>query len=104
MNFLTKKISTCLRGKYYSYEGRNIQNYPIIEISEEEQEPFIELAKYMLDLNEKLTISNNASEKQLIEQEILTTDKKIDQLVYDLYNISNDEIKDIEKYLELFKK
>ena len=102
MNFFTKKTSTCLRGKYYSYEGRNIQHYPIIELTPEEQKPFIKLSKYMLELNAKLKTTNAPAEKQLIQQEIIATDKKINEMVYELYNLNEEEIENIEGFLNLF--
>ena len=39
---------------------------------------------------------NKKSEAQTLKSEIEKTDKEIDQLVYELYALSNDEIKIIE--------
>ena len=55
----------------------------------------------MLSLNKKLQEKNlSALEKQKIEQEIQKTDKEIDELVYQLYGITEEEKKIIEESLK----
>ena len=62
------------------------------------QLPFINLADKMLSLNKKLQEigDKNTLEKQKIEQEIKKTDNEIDELVYQLYGITEDERNIIE--------
>ena len=80
MDFYNKKIGTCFRGRFYSYEGRVIKRYPIVELEKNRQQPFIRLADYMLFLN-KIEERRNTG-KELIE----FIDKQIiDSLVYELY-------------------
>ena len=63
----------------------------------ENQKPFIELADKMLSLNEHLKeIKDESAEKAKIEKEIRETDKEIDKLVYELYGLTEEEIKIIE--------
>lgn len=99
MTFLNKKIGKSLRGKYYSYEGRVIGNYPIIELSIQEQYPFIELSDKMLDLNKQLQNVKTPKQKGLLEKQIKVTDKKINQLVYELYDLTDEEIEIVESSL-----
>ena len=65
------------------------------------QLPFINLADKMLSLNKKLQEigDKNTLEKQKIEQEIKKTDNEIDELVYRLYGITEEEKKIIEESL-----
>ena len=72
---------------------------PIKNIPPEKQIPFINLADKMLSLNKKLQEigDKNTLEKQKIEQEIKKTDNEIDELVYQLYGITEEEKKIIEE-------
>ncbi len=97
LDFYNKKIGTCLRGGFYSYEGRVIKRYPIVELDRNKQKPFIDLADKMLSLNERLKeIKGDLGEKARIEKDIKDTDKKIDEVVYGLYGLSDEEIKVVE--------
>ena len=80
MDFYNKKIGTCFRGRFYSYEGRIIKRYPVVESEKNKQQPLIHLCDHMLFLNE--TEELRKSEKELIE----FIDKQIiNSLVYELY-------------------
>jgi hypothetical protein len=50
----------------------------------------------MLSLHKQLYDKNFDSEKEPIERQIKATDKKIDQLVYQLYGLTEEEIKVVE--------
>jgi len=50
----------------------------------------------MLDLNKKLHSANIASEKTM-QRQIDATDRQIDKLVYELYGLTDEEIKIIEE-------
>jgi type I restriction-modification system DNA methylase subunit len=56
----------------------------------------VSLVENMLELNKQLQKVNFDSEKEPIERQIAATDNKIDQLVYRLYNITEEERKLIE--------
>ncbi|MDR2966537.1 MAG: Eco57I restriction-modification methylase domain-containing protein [Methanobacteriaceae archaeon] len=99
MDFLNKKIGKSLRGGFYSFEGRTIKNYPIIKLSTDKQDPFIELADKMNQLNKKIANVKSPHEKKLIEKQILISDKRINDFVYDLYGLNDDEIDIIENEL-----
>ena len=51
----------------------------------------------MLALNKKLAVTNTAHEKTALQRQIDATDNQIDQLVYELYGLTEDEIKIVEK-------
>ncbi len=50
----------------------------------------------MLDLNKQLPNAATPTEKQQLENRIAYTDKKIDELVYELYDLTEEEIKIVE--------
>ena len=57
---------------------------------------FVEAVDRMLELHKKLSGLSFDSEKEPIERQIAATDKKIDELVYKLYGLTEEEIKIVE--------
>lgn len=57
----------------------------------------VSLVEQMLDLNKKLADTKNPDEKTRLQRQITATDSQIDNLVYQLYNLTPDEIKLIEE-------
>jgi hypothetical protein len=56
----------------------------------------VALADKMLELHKQLNKVSFASEKEPIERQIAATDKKIDELVYRLYGLTEEEIRIVE--------
>ena len=50
----------------------------------------------MLDLHKKLHLARTDHEKNLLQRQIDATDQKIDELVYELYGLTEAEIKIVE--------
>ena len=57
----------------------------------------ISLVDKMLDLNKKLSAAKIPDDKTKIQRQIDATDKKIDKLVYELYGLTEEEIKIVEE-------
>ena len=51
----------------------------------------------MLELNKKLPSLKTEHEKTVIQRQINATDRKIDKLVYELYDLTEEEIKIVEE-------
>jgi len=51
----------------------------------------------MLDLHKQLDAANTAHAKTAIQRQIDATDRQIDQLVYKLYGLTEDEIRIVEE-------
>jgi len=70
-------------------------------VSISEQQPIIKLVDKMLSLNKRLNEigDKQTAERKKIEKEIKKTDKEIDDLVYELYGITDEERKVIEEAL-----
>ena len=56
----------------------------------------VSLVDSMLTLHKQLHQTNNPQEKTFLQHQIDATDRQIDQLVYELYGLTEDEIKIVE--------
>jgi restriction endonuclease S subunit len=76
-----------------------LEQVPIYLASKPEQEPIVRLVERMLALNKQLIEMGEAktAERARLEGEIARTDAQIDDAVYALYGISDDEKKIIER-------
>ncbi|HUN53995.1 MAG TPA: N-6 DNA methylase [Smithella sp.] len=80
----------------------DIRNFPIpkIEMSKTldkiQHDNMVQLVEQMLSLNKQLDEAKTAHEQTLLKRQIDTTDKQIDKLVYELYELTPKEIKIVE--------
>ena len=51
----------------------------------------------MLSLHKSLSAAQSPADKQSLSRQIAATDQQIDALVYDLYNLTPDEIKIVQE-------
>ena len=56
----------------------------------------VSLVDNMLDLNKKLAESKIPQTTEMLKRQIEATDKQIDQIVYKLYDLTDEEIKIVE--------
>ena len=56
----------------------------------------VSLVNQMLAMNKKLAEAKTPQAKNMLQRQIETTDKQIDQLVYKLYDLTDEEIKIVE--------
>jgi len=66
------------------------------ESDKDKHNKIISLVEEMLDLNKKLAGAKTPDEKTRIQRQIDTTDSQIDKLVYELYGLTDEEIKIVE--------
>lgn len=57
----------------------------------------VKLVESMLSLNKQLSDANTSHEKTVIQRQIDSTDKRIDRLVYELYDLTDEEIMIVEQ-------
>jgi len=83
----------------------NIQGYPQVLMWQLDQLPIkisdesivlSKLAKQMLDLNKRLQDAKTEHEKEQIKRQIASTDSEIDDKVYKLYGLTDEEIDIVE--------
>ena len=75
--------NTHLSGGYIRYDIPYLKKIPIPKISKEEQQPFIDLVDIVLTKKEK-------------NEDTTAEEKEIDKLVYELYELTEEEIKVVE--------
>ncbi len=103
LDFCLKSISTTLRGGFFRYFTQFIEQLPIRPIDFSDagdkalHDKMVALVEGMLELNKKKHSGALApSQLNRLEREIASTDAEIDELVYDLYGITEEERKIIE--------
>jgi hypothetical protein len=74
---------------------RNLQLEKTVEKSCHDK--IVKIVSAMLDLNNKLHLSETEQDKTVIKRQIDATDCEIDRLVYELYGLTEEEIKIIEE-------
>ena len=77
--------------------GYEVDNFPIPKISVIEQKPFIELANKILAITKDDDYLTNSTKQAKVKE----YEHQIDQLVYKLYGLTEDEIKIVEKHNEI---
>jgi hypothetical protein len=69
---------------------------PVVIPDKSHHDHMVKLVEEMLDLHKKLASAKTPQEKTSLERQIAATDAQIDQLVYDLYSLTPEEIKIVE--------
>jgi type I restriction-modification system DNA methylase subunit len=93
-------IGTTLRGGYVRFWTQFIKNLPVrtIDFSDAADKAFhdkmVLLVQHMLEMHRQS--ARTPQEKERIKSEIESTDRAIDALVYELYGLTEDEIKIVE--------
>jgi len=101
MEFFNRNIGTSLQGGYYSYDPKIIERYPLILSDRDQQQKIISLVNQMLELQKKYhDIKVSGNEKERLEQQIKNVDYEIDEEIYNLYGITEEEKKIIEESLK----
>ena len=91
------------RRTFPKIKGTYLKELPIPAINTADSEHLarhdrmVKLVEGMLSLHERLAAPGTEHEKTVLQRQIETTDRQIDQLVYDLYGLSDDEIRLVEE-------
>ena len=98
LEWFIRQTATRMQGGYYSFESRFIRHLPIrvIDLSnladKARHDRMVALVELMLSLNKQFAAANTGYEKTALQRQINATDRQIDQLVYELYGLTNEEI------------
>jgi len=104
LDFNLKKISSPFRGGFFSYARRYIEKLPIrcIDFANPNEkkmhDDLVALVEKMLELNKRLAPIRHTpcNESDELMREIERNDNEIDNLVYDLYGLTEEERKIVE--------
>jgi len=103
LEWFIRQSAAQMRGGYFSYESRFIRNLPIRTINfsvpddKARHDRIVNLVEQMLSLHKKLIATKTPDERTRIQRQIDTTDHEIDQLVYELYGLTDKEIQIVEE-------
>ncbi len=101
--FLFSQVSSSIRGGFFRWKFQYMFPLPIRTINfsdvsdTDRHDRVVFLVQKMLDLNKQLSCAREKQEIEELKRDIAFTDKEIDRLVYDLYNLTDDEITIVEK-------
>ncbi len=102
LSFYLVSHSPMFSGRYFKFSAPYLKKLPIrtIDFSNpaevEKHDRMVALVERMLDLHKRLQEANTPDAKTRLQRQIAATDKEIDQLVYDLYELTDDEIRIVE--------
>ena len=97
------KFDKFQRAIFPQFKVNELSMFPIrpIDVSDPEDisrhDGMVQLVENMLKLNKKLAEANTGHEKTLLQRQIDATDRQIDRLVYELYDLTEEEIKIVEE-------
>jgi hypothetical protein len=100
-NFL-KETGTSLRGGYFRMKTAYLNPFPIRTINFSDPADvqrhacMVALVERMLSLQRELAAAQTPGEKARLQRQVDATDAQIDALVYELYGLTDEEIKLVE--------
>ena len=94
--FYIINISTALRGNAYRLTPEFLNSFPFPRASAFQHDRMVQLVDQMLKAQKKLHTSKNENDKKHYQQKVDILDKQIDNLVYELYELTKEEIKIVE--------
>jgi len=90
-------IASTKQGGYFEYKPMYIEKIPIASGEGTNKKNLIEnLAQKIISLQKKLADAKTDHEQTLIQRQIDATDNQIDKLVYELYDLTPEEIAIVE--------
>jgi hypothetical protein len=101
LDFYLKKVSTTMRGGFFRYFTQFIEQLPICPINFSDpadvarHDRMVTLIEQMLQLHQQ-QVAASEHDRALYQRQIDATDREIDKLVYELYGLTEEEIKIVE--------
>jgi hypothetical protein len=104
ISFCAIRHSPVFSGGYYKFSAPYLRKLPIrrIKLSDPadkaHHDRMVELVDRMLLLQKQLAAAKTGHDKTILQRQINTTDRQIDRLVYELYGLTEEEIKIVETH------
>jgi hypothetical protein len=102
LDYYMHSISSTKQGGYFEYKPMYLSQLPIRTINIDDpadvamHDRMAGLAEQMLELNKKLAESRIPQTAEMLKRQIEAADRQIDQLAYQLYDLTDEEIKIVE--------
>ncbi len=100
LDWFLKRISTQMRGGWYSFEAKYIKHLPIIIPSKENKllvDDIIKHVKSIVTMQKQKHQTTLSHQLGQIEQRISHTEKSLNQIVYQLYDLKPEQINIVEQ-------
>ena len=101
-NFLFRTLLPKLRGDFFEPSYVYFKDFPIRLINFSEpadkarHDRMVRLVESLLELHKFKATAKTQAEQEQLQRQIAITDRQIDELVYELYNLTPDEIAVVE--------
>jgi hypothetical protein len=102
MWWFLKNTGNVLRGGYFRFKTEYLNPFPLPRFvlsrtaDKTRHDQMVKLVEQMLELHQRLSAAKTPPEKTSLERQIAATDTQIDRLVYELYGLTEDEIRIVE--------
>ena len=83
-----------MAGGYLRIGNNEIKKIPIPDTSNKEQKPFIEIVDKILSITDDKDYLENQDKQSMVKE----LEKKIDKMVYELYELTPEEIEIVENF------
>ena len=94
--YFRKKFQITADDTFPQIMRRDILQIPIPISTSKNSDRLVSLVEQMMSLHNRLKAVNSPTEKKVIQKQIEITDRQIDQLVYQLYELTDAEIAIVE--------
>ena len=94
--FFIKNTSTALRGDAFRLTPEFLNPFKFPDTNNAQTKKLVELVQRMLDLHQSLSAARDPRTREQLGRQIEVTDRQIDRLVYQLYELTEEEIKIVE--------
>ncbi len=102
VDFHLKSISTNYRGGWFGYDAKVLRRLPIRRINFSDRadkarhDRMVGLVERMLALHKRKAEAKSENQRAQLEREINVTDEQIDGLAYELYGLTEEEVRVVE--------
>jgi len=102
LDFVIHSIASTKQGGYFEYKPMYLSQLPIRSINLEtpsdktHHDKMVSLVDQMLNFHKQLAQAKLPQQKTVLNRQIEATDRQIDELVYELYDLTEEEIKIVE--------
>ena len=106
LDLAIRQMTNAFRGGYFAVNKQGIERLPFRPINfsdptdKTRHDHIVAIVNSMLALHERLAAAKSDAQKTVIQRQIDATDAQIDRLVYDLYDLTPDEIAIVERAAE----
>lgn len=103
LDWYLQRIASRFRGGYFAYNRQYISLLPIVSSfvgdagNQQSHNAIVELVRRVLDLSGEVSRKEPSHERTALQRQIDAADREIDQLVYELYGLTDEEVRIVEE-------